>query len=299
MIRCKRCFKKYDGYDPECPRCGRLNEYDDDDGLENIEYVEHVASTSWFKNVKCEVCGKSSLSNANNCPSCFNSNIVSRSKKTSNVSDSRINNLVESCIRKSQGKVDMLELFHESESINLDINTWETPYAFEYGKTMTVKSILIMFATFVFFSLLGRYDSIREMLPMGSFILVVGLIMVIFKKKVCVTGIRISKLRSHDESVITYFKDKKGKRGEDVFKIWSYDLESIDLMVKDGDKLQSVRFVEKKNENGDQINHQVYPEEFSDTSDFIKVILFFCFKYNIDLYIKDEVVSKKLSEAIN
>lgn len=297
MIRCKRCFKKYDGYDPECPRCGKLNEIDDiDRDSQDVEikrsnahaYGEGKEKVS-FKAYRCKFCGSLHTGNASNCNICFNSKIVSKKTETQVIDRYKYERFIEDAYRENNEVIDHKKLLHDAEFARMDLNLWEAPISYEFGKLFSWKKLLMMANSFLFFFFLGQiknHDSIMDALPFVSVMIGVSTVVMFIKKKSCVEGINISKVTSHDESKITYFESKDGKRGDEKFDLYSFDLESIELTENDEGHISRVQFTKKISEENE--TYKVNTREFTDSTSFKKVILLFCLKYNIKLKVNTE-----------
>lgn len=297
MIRCKRCFKKYDGYDPECPRCGKLNEIDDlDRDSQEVEIIRsnaHAYGESKekmsFKAYRCKFCGSLQTGNASNCNICFNSKIVSKKTKTQVIDCYKYERFIEDAYRENNDVIDRKKLLRDAEFARIDLNLWEAPISYEFGKLFSWKKLFMMANSFLFFFFLGQlknHDSILDALPFVLVIIGVSTVVMFIKKKSCVEGINISKVTSHDDSKISYFESKDGKRGDDKFGLHSFDLESIELTQNDEGHILWVQFSEKISEENEI--YKINTREFTDSTSFKKVILLFCLKYNIKLKIKTE-----------
>ena len=299
MLRCKRCFKKYDGYDPECPRCGKLNEIEDiprdSQEVETVRSNAHAYGESKerisFKAYRCKFCGTLHTGNASNCTVCFNSKIVEKKAETQKIDPYKFNRFIDDAYRENTHVIDFKKLFHDAELLKIDLNLWEAPVSYEFGNLFSWKNLFMMSLSFMFFLFIGqikRYDSIMDALPFVSIYLVIGIAVMLFKKKTYVEGINISKITSRDEGQISCFESNDGKRGDEKFKLWSFDLASIELIIDDYNEILSVKVNEKKTVEKEAETYTIATNGYTDSDSFKKVILLFCFKYNIRLSVKKE-----------
>jgi len=286
MIKCKRCFKSYDGLDPECPRCGKINEQDD----LSMGLTEEKKKFT-FSQFKCSFCGKILLNNQTNCSACMSSSYVNKKKNPTLISPRRLDEIIYEIFRTSHGKVDMLDIFKKLELLNFDIDNWQAPFAYEYGTKVTTKKALFTVITSFSISLVSiffRRGEWSDSIGLFLVLIMTAAISFMFKRKSLAEGVSISKLSSHDEASITNFTRNKKNVPKDIFKLWSFDLKSVCLIYKD-EFLYAINFVDFV--DGKKRNHRVDTLAFDKSMEFLRLILLFCLKYNIDLY--TEVLSKE------
>ncbi|MBI9010715.1 MAG: hypothetical protein JEZ08_00680 [Clostridiales bacterium] len=307
MIRCKRCFKKYDGYDPECPRCGKLNEIEDitrdsktaEDERSKAHAFGEVEGKLSLKSYKCKFCGSLHSGNASNCKICFNSKIVSKKTETQVIERFKFERFIDDIYLENSEVVDYNKLLYMAESARMDLNQWEAPVSYEFGKMFSWKKLVMMAISFLFFFFIGQiknHDSVMDDLPFALVVIGISIIFMFIKKKSYVEGINISKVTSHDESKISYFESKDGKRGNEKFIFYSFDLESVELTQNSEGHIVQIQLTEKMTENnGDEI-HKIDTREFTESASFKKVILLFCLKYKIKLKIKNEYEFNHISK---
>jgi len=299
MLRCKRCFKKYDGYDPECPRCGKLNEIEDiprdSQEVETTRSNAHAYGESKerisFKAYRCKFCGSLHTGNATNCTVCFNSKVVGKKAETQTIDPYKFERFIDDAYRENTNVIDFKKIFHDAELLKIDLNLWEAPVSYEFGKLFSWKKLFMMSCSFIFFLFIGqikRYDSIVDALPFVLIYLVIGIIVMLFKKKTYVEGLNISKITSRDEAQISCFESKDGKRGDEKFNLYSFDIDSVELITNDSNDIIKVNLNEKKTEDKEAETYTITTNGYTDSNSFKKVILLFCFKYNIRLSSKNE-----------